>query len=209
MISAIIEYCKTLYHYYFPCSIDQYFGKLDDSMQLLIDKCESIEEKLESEIQLLTQDVELYRGMLGAIAEAIPDMMWYKTLDGKYVYANNAIKKGLLLDNFPEGKDDITLAKASKEKYGEDNFTFGEVCGNSDLVIIDTLKPQRFLESGKVKGKMLYLEVFKAPLFIGGQLKGVVGIGRDMTEYVEAYRSADCKNCHKSEDIFKMFEFKG
>ena len=209
MISAIIEYCKTLYHYYFPCSIDQYFGKLDDSMQLLIDKCESIEEKLESEIQLLTQDVELYRGMLGAIAEAIPDMMWYKTLDGKYVYANNAIKKGLLLDNFPEGKDDITLAKASKEKYGEDNFTFGEVCGNSDLVIIDTLKPQRFLESGKVKGQMLYLEVFKAPLFIGGQLKGVVGIGRDMTAYVEAYRSETCKNCTKSPDIFKMFEYKG
>lgn len=209
MISAIIEYCKTLYHYYFPCSIDQYFGKLDDSMQLLIDKCENIEEKLEHEIKMLTEDVELYRGMLGAIAEAVPDMMWYKTLDGKYVYANNAIKKGLLLDNFPEGKDDITLAKAAKEKYGDANHEFGQTCGNSDLVIIDTLEPQRFLESGKVKGKMLYLEVFKAPLFIGGQLKGVVGIGRDMTEYVEAYRDADCIGCGKSEDIFKMFEFKG
>lgn len=46
---------------------------------------------------------------------------------------------------------------------------------------------QRFMESGKVKGKMLYLEVYKAPLVVDGEFIGVFGSGRDMTEYVEAY----------------------
>lgn len=189
------------------CKIDSYFGKLDKSMQAVIDKCEKIERQLNIEVKLLTEEVALYKGMLHSVAETLPDMMWCKDVDGKYVYANNAIKKGLLFDMNPIGKTDVELATKAKKYFGEDNHTFGEKCRSSDKVVLDTNKPERFLESGKVKGKTLYLEVFKAPWVVNGELKGVVGTGRDMTEYVEAYREQNCTGCGKMADIFKKYEY--
>lgn len=97
----------------------------------------------------------------------------------------------------------------AKEYFGEENHTFGEKCRNSDKVVLDTGRAERFLESGKVKGKMLYLEVFKAPWIVNGELRGVVGTGRVMTEYVEAYREQNCNGCGKMTDIFSKYEFEG
>ena len=189
------------------CKIDNYFGKLDQSMQAVIDKCERIERQLAAEVKLLTEEVALYKGMLHSVAETLPDMMWCKDVDGKYVYANVAIKKGLLFDMNPVGKTDVELATKAKEYFGEENHTFGEKCRNSDKVVLETGRAERFLESGKVKGKMLYLEVFKAPWIVNGELRGVVGTGRVMTEYVEAYREQNCGGCGKMADIFKKYEY--
>ena len=54
---------------------------------------------------------------------------------------------------------------------------------------------------------MLYLEVFKTPLYAGDQMIGVCGVGRDVTEYVEAYREGKCRCCSDEVDIFKKYEF--
>lgn len=189
------------------CKIDNYFGRLDQSMQAVIDKCERIERQLDIEVKLLTEEVALCKGMLYSIAETLPDMMWCKDVDGKYVYANNAIKKGLLFDMNPIGKTDVELAAKAKKFFGEDNHTFGEKCRNSDKVVLETGKAERFLESGKVKGEMLYLEVFKAPWIVNGKLKGVVGTGRPMTEYVKAYRKQNCGACDKMANIFKKYGY--
>lgn len=189
------------------CKIDNYFGKLDQSMQSVIDKCERIERQLDAEVKLLTEEVALYKGMLHSVAETLPDMMWCKDVDGKYVYANGAIKKGLLFDMNPVGKTDVEMATKAKEYFGEENHTFGEKCRNSDKVVLDTGRAERFLESGKVQGKMLFLEVFKAPWIVNGELRGVVGTGRVMTEYVEAYREQNCGGCGRMADIFKKYEY--
>jgi hypothetical protein len=136
-------------------------------------------------------------------------MVWLKDINGKYLVANTSIRTNLLFDFDPFGKDDIELSRNAKIKFGDENHTFGEVCGNSDLVILETLKPQRFLESGKVKGKMMYLEVFKFPFYKGDKLIGVGGIGRDLTDYVEAYRDSNCSKCTDGlGDIFSKWEFK-
>ena len=191
------------------CKIDSYFGKLDQSMQAVIDKCDRIERQLAAEVKLLTEEVALYKGMLHSVAETLPDMMWCKDVGGKYVYANVAIKKGLLFDMNPVGKTDVELARKAKEYFGEENHTFGEKCRNSDKVVLETGRAERFLESGNVKGKMMYLEVFKAPWIVNGELRGVVGTGRVMTEYVEAYREQNCGGCGKMADIFKKYEYGG
>ena len=181
--------------------IDGYFGKLDHAMQEILNKCDSIERQLDAEVKMLTEEVALYKGILHSVSETVPDMMWCKDLDGKYVYANLAIKTGLLFDN-------------AKRLFGNDNHTFGEVCGNSDAVVIEKVQlgvfrkeDGRFLESGKIRGKMVYLEVFKAPWYVNGELRGVVGTGRNMTEYVEAYREHNCNGCNKMVDIFKKYEY--
>lgn len=183
--------------------------KIEENQRVLVKMSNMIEEeKTKIEYELC-----FYKGFAQILIEESPDMVWLKDLDGKYMVANTAIKTGLLFDYHPYGKNDIELSIKAKEKFGEDNHTFGEVCGNSDLVIIDTLKPQRFLENGLIKGKMMYLEVFKFPFYVDGVLVGIGGIGRDMTEYVTAYRQTDCKDCCNStssfKDIFSRYEFKG
>ena len=56
------------------------------------------------------------------------------------MYANVAIKKGLLFDMNPVGKTDVELATKAKEYFGDENHTFGEKCRNSDIVGIVTGK---------------------------------------------------------------------
>ena len=166
-----------------------------------------IERNIDMNVKSIKKDIDFYKSMIETIGDTIPDMMWLKDLNGVYHYANTSIKEKLLLDDNPIGKNDIQLATAAKLKYGCENHTFGEVCGNSDIVIINYLKPQRFLESGKVKGKTIYLEVYKAPFYVDGKLMGVCGTGRDMTEYVTTYREHNCGSCHYMNDIFKKYEF--
>ncbi|MEA3353396.1 MAG: PAS domain S-box protein [Campylobacterota bacterium] len=118
----------------------------------------------------------------------LPDMLWIKDLEGVYIYANQAICDGLLMAddiNEPIGKTDIFFALRERDKYKEkpDWHTFGELCFDSDKEVVKANKPMRFEEYGNVKGKMLYLEVHKAPFYDKeGNIIGVVGSGRDITE---------------------------
>ena len=146
-----------------------------------------IRTELEEEIEMVTRDLNLYKNVVEIMARELPDMFWLKDTTGKYIFANEEIKNKLLLNHNPIGQNDIQLANAAKAVYGTDNHTFGEKCANSDQVVTESMVKQRFMESGKVKGKMLYLEVYKAPLVVDGEFIGVFGSGRDMTEYVEAY----------------------
>lgn len=191
------------------CAIDKYFSKLESKMDSLLGRCDRIEEKLDKDIKELTEELEFYKAMIHSVAETLPDMMWCKSVDGKYLYANKAIREGLIFSDYPIGRDDVELANRAKELFGPDNHTFGEKCANSDKIVLENMRPMRFLESGKIRGKMVYLEVFKAPMFIGGKLSGVVGTGRDMTEYVEVFREHNCGKCSKMVDIFEKYEFEG
>jgi len=50
--------------------------------------------------------------LLNLLTEHLPDMLWVKDLDGKYIYANQAICDGLLMakdTQEPVGKGDAFL----------------------------------------------------------------------------------------------------
>ncbi|HKM18974.1 MAG TPA: EAL domain-containing protein [Aliarcobacter sp.] len=127
--------------------------------------------------------------LLNLISKHSPDMLWIKDLNGRYLYANNAICSGLLIATPNEvlGKTDIFFALREREKYQDNKswHTFGELCTNTDLEIVKAMKPLRFLENGNIQGKMTYLEVDKAPFFDENKkLIGVIGTARDITEQV-------------------------
>ena len=191
-----------------PFNMGETIKNITDSIEIIEKRLSHIETNINSNIEGLTLDIEFYKSMIETIGDTIPDMMWLKDIQGKYRYANNSIKNNLLFDNDPIGKNDYELSIAAKQMFGAANHTFGEVCGNSDIVVLNNLKPQRFLEYGKIKGKNLYLEVFKAPFYVNGKLIGVCGTGRDLTEYIEAYRRHKCGGCPQMHDIFKKYEFK-
>ncbi len=126
--------------------------------------------------------------LLELLTQNLPDMLWMKDLDGNYLYVNKAICEGLLMakdTQEPIGKGDVFFALRERKAHSDKPnwHTFGELCFNSDQVVIDTNKAMKFEEYGNVKGKLLYLEVFKAPFYdADGKVMGTVGSGRDITE---------------------------
>jgi diguanylate cyclase (GGDEF)-like protein/PAS domain S-box-containing protein len=126
---------------------------------------------------------------LKLISKHLPDMLWAKDLDGNYLYANESICKNLLMANLKEviGKNDVYFATRESNKNPLNNqwHTFGELCLNSDYVVLEHMKPMKFEEYGNIKGELTYLEVHKAPLYDSkGALIGTIGSGRDITSEI-------------------------
>jgi PAS domain S-box-containing protein len=126
--------------------------------------------------------------LLKLLTQHLPDMLWVKDLNGIYLYANQSICDGLLMAKDTEeaiGKNDVFFALREREAHSDklDWHTFGELCFNSDQVVIDNNKAMKFEEYGNVKGELLYLEVYKAPFYDkDGKIIGTVGAGRDITK---------------------------
>lgn len=126
---------------------------------------------------------------LKLISKHLPDMLWAKDLEGRYLYANDSICNNLLMANNDEviGKNDVFFATRERAKFPLNTqwHTFGELCFNSDYVVIEHKKAMIFEEYGNIKNKLTYLEVHKAPLHNQtGQLIGTIGSGRDITAQI-------------------------
>ena len=129
------------------------------------------------------------RNFLKLISKHLPDMLWAKDLEGNYLYANESICKNLLMAKTNEviGKNDIYFATRERDKHQSNKqwHTFGELCFNSDYVVLEHMKPMIFEEYGNIKGQLVYLEVHKAPLYdSNGVLIGTIGSGRDITSQI-------------------------
>jgi diguanylate cyclase (GGDEF)-like protein/PAS domain S-box-containing protein len=127
------------------------------------------------------------KNFLNLISKHLPDMLWAKDLRGRYLFANQAICDHLLMATTDEviGQSDVYFAMRERNKHPENPHwhTFGELCYNSDEVVIEQQKSMCFEEYGNIRGKLVYLEVHKAPLFDEkGNLIGTIGSGRDITK---------------------------
>lgn len=177
------------------------YGEIESKLQKILEEIEKDKtraENLERELQRARLEREEYKNLVLAIGDTIPDMMWAKDINGRYIYANSGILQGLFYDTDYRnviGRTDLELSKMCKDKVGTINHTFGEICGNSDLVVLESLYKERFLEWGLINGKDMYLEVYKAPLYdSNGRVVGTVGTGRDVTEWYIAIRNLVLKS---------------
>lgn len=181
-------------------SITNLNNKLDEFISE-IEKDKERAYKLEIELNRVRNERDRFKNLVIAVGNTIPDLMWAKDLNGNYIYANKAIAQTLFYGFDKKailGRNDIELTKLCKELAGDKNHTFGEICANSDIIVLDKLTKQRFLEYGKVGGKDIYLEVYKAPFYNkSGKLLGTVGTGRDVTEWYLGIKDAitQCGNC--------------
>jgi len=129
---------------------------------------------------------EMYQ-LLRLMCDNVPDMIWAKNLDNEYIFANKAISEGLLIasdTSEPIGKTDMFFAQRARQLHPENPewHTFGEICRDTDTIILQNKEPQRFNEYGNIKGRFLYLDVIKAPFYDSeGNIIGTVGSGRDVT----------------------------
>lgn len=142
------------------------------------------EEALMHSERMYRELMELFR----KVSDNMPDMLWAKDVRKRFIFVNKSICQNLLhaVDTEePIGKTDLYFADRIRQERPEDKnyHTFGEICQDSDEVILQTRMPGQFEEFGNVKGKFLFLEVIKAPIFDEhGELVAIVGAGRDVTE---------------------------
>ena len=138
----------------------------------------------------LRESEEKYRtlsAMLRLMCDNVPDMIWAKDLEKRYLFANRAICRDLLNANDtdePVGKQDMFFAERERTRHADDPewHTFGEICRDTDQITMDAGTPRKFDEYGNVQGTFLFLDVFKAPfLDEHGNMIGTVGSARDVT----------------------------
>ncbi|AAS97516.1 sensory box histidine kinase/response regulator [Nitratidesulfovibrio vulgaris str. Hildenborough] len=123
-----------------------------------------------------------FRNLVEAMSDNMIDMLWAKDTECRYIFANRAIRENLLHsdDERVLGRTDLHFAE--RQRHLGHEHTFGELCIDSDRVVLQTRTSGRFREDGKVQGRYLMLDVQKSPLYDRqGKLLGTVGTGRDIT----------------------------
>lgn len=178
------------------------FDAMVQELKCILGEIKEIKLQLHYDKQTLESELTKRESIINCIIENSPDMLWFKGTDGKYVYANKAIRDNLLLNEYPIGKTDIELAKEAKRIWGDREHTFGEMCGNSDKDVLEhSYVGKEYVEHGKVKGKTLHLAVNKSIVKLDNEVIGVVGSGRDITTYRESLIKSG------QEDVVKVNEF--
>jgi len=125
--------------------------------------------------------------MLRLVSDNVPDMIWAKDLDKRYLFANKAMCEQLLGAASPDeviGRSDLFFAQRERDTHPANPLwhTFGEACQATDDETLRRRKAMQFDESGFVRGQWMVLDAHKAPLVDDhGQLIGVVGSARDVT----------------------------
>ncbi len=155
--------------------------------RLIIIRDHTMEVKRRNELRL---GEERYRNMFSLfrlMADNMQDLLWAKDLDKNYIFANKAICEKLLKAKDveePIGKSDIYFATRERLRHPERNdwHTFGELCQDTDNVVLQSGKPESFEESGNVEGEFIVLDANKALMHDdNGNVIGIVGSARDIT----------------------------
>lgn len=179
-----------------PFGIEDYKDSVATYYTLLSDEIAAMREHTAKSFDAVLEDYKAYAEeqeskasfycmSLENIGDVLPDMIWMKWVDGKYAYANKAIKDGLLFDDNPVGKNDVILGNAAMDTFGDDNHNFGAYCAGSDTVVVEYGHRKRFIEYGMSGGRPLVLEVYKNVVRDKtGKIIATVGCGRDITDNI-------------------------
>jgi fog: ggdef domain protein len=142
----------------------------------------------EKTLELIAKRKEswLQKTWLQATINTLPDMIWFKNLDGLYLEINNAFCKAANKEKDDiRGKNHYDIWNISKEIYEKNNHT----CIETEEDVIAARRTCLFNE--KVvgpDGNLSNLKTYKTPIFDGEKIIGTVGIARDITkeqEYIQ------------------------
>lgn len=140
--------------------------------------------------------------LIQLISDNGPDLIWVKDMDGKFLFVNKAMCNKLLMCGSPDeavGKHHMFFA--DRERNAGYEYTFEELCVNSDAFVKERKAPIRFIEEAFVRDKYIVIDVHKVPwLNEDGEMVGVVGYGRDITKEKEIERAL-CESEEKYKTI--------
>ncbi len=125
---------------------------------------------------LYRKQLEKNEVLLSAILDTVPDYVWVKNEDGQYVSCNKKLR-----DLFQKGNEEI-IGKSDIDIVSKEQ---AELFRSYDKLVLEKMKPITYEQTIKntVTGNDIELETHKAPLYDDtGQLIGILGVGRDITE---------------------------
>ena len=102
------------------------YGEIELKLQKLIDEIEKDKNrtiKLQKELTKARLEKEAYKNLVTTIGDTIPDMMWAKDLDGKYIYVNDKILKGLFYKSHYKKIIGKTIFFFCNKKFGHHFFS--------------------------------------------------------------------------------------
>lgn len=113
--------------------------------------------------------------LLQTLIDSIPDMFYYKDIQGRYMIVNNVFAEFAGLS-----KEEVT-GKAPEELFSTET---AKAARESDEVVFMTVKPLRFeYPTFDRQGHKMVLDIIKTPVLAGsGEIIGMLGIFRDITE---------------------------
>ncbi len=150
---------------------------------------ETAERKLAVEALKASEDQsKRLASMLRLMCDNVPDMIWAKDLESRYIFVNTAfceILLGLEDTQEPLGRTYNFLAQRERDSHAEDPqwHTLGQFWHDVDQHTLGRDEPTIYEESGTVRGRLLFLDVHQAR-FVNdrGEVIGTVGCARDITE---------------------------
>jgi PAS domain S-box-containing protein len=146
-------------------------------------------EKVEAELLESRERYKDLYNMVRLMCDIVPDLIWAKDLDGKFLFTNHAMAKKLL--NAIDTQEPLTrteqyFIERERASHPENKkwHDFGQI--NTDSIVLENKKSQRFDENGYLKGEFINLDVYKAPFLDEyGNIIGLVGCAHDVTKEKE------------------------
>jgi len=136
-------------------------------------------DQLEERVKLRTNQLNEEKAFLKILINSIPDIIFYKDTDKKYLGANKAFEKHIGMDvNKLIGNTDLDILP---QERAAKHMT-------SDEMILTSASSELFESTNIMSdGKRVVMETLKTPYFSAeGKLAGLIGIGRNITEHKDA-----------------------
>lgn len=129
---------------------------------------------------LLERKFTLNQTYLDTLINSVPDLIWFKRLDGIHVKVNDSFCSTVQKERQDvEGHDHYHIWSIPKDIYENSDY----VCLDTDSIVIQSKKPGVFDESVAEPQGMRQLKTYKSPIFNDrGELIGTVGVAHDVTE---------------------------
>lgn len=149
-----------------------------------VDSAEVVKFRFRRLIKRLKDEFDLwfYKQTLLATIDSVPDMLWYKRIDGIHMLVNDAFTE---IVHKPKsdihGKDHFYIWDVPRPDDSEEE---GFACEESEEIAISTGKTYIGDEAVKTREGMKQLTTYKTPIYdMYGNVFGTVGVGHDVTNF--------------------------
>ena len=126
--------------------------------------------------------------MLRMMCDNVPDMIWAKDLDGRYLFVNRTFSECLMGSadtEAPVGRTFESIVENERSNHPGDPawYTLGEFSRDIERHALSCEEPTVYDESGNVRGEFRYWDIHLARFVNAqGEVIGLVGSARDITE---------------------------
>lgn len=144
---------------------------------------QSIGQEMEERYRITLKNQETLL-LLRRITDNVPDLIWAKDLQNRYLFSNRANNNALLFgfsveESIGKTHDQIISGYLTAHEDDPTWYCFSDLCARSDSETLITEQSMQFYEEGVVMGQRLCLDVYKAPLYdADNTLIGTVGSAR-------------------------------